>query len=164
MGLAHEEDTKVRIVVRDGEPWFVLVDVCRVLEIGNPADVHRRLDTDEKGIDSIETPGGSQKMTIISESGLYNVIFLSRKDTAKRFRKWVTSEVLPMIRKTGGVYMSADRLDQFLNDPASLRSLLSEYAEKLIEAQPKVDFYDNYIDASGLFGLRAAGKRVPTAL
>lgn len=95
------EEQAVRVVLRDGEPWFVAADVCRVLEIGNPTDVVNRLDDDEKGVDSIDTLGGQQKARIISESGLYAVIFTSRKEAAKRFRKWVTSEVLPSIRRSG---------------------------------------------------------------
>ena len=87
-----------------GEPWFVLADVCRVLEVGNPSDAARRLDEDEKAtLDNIEgRPGhGAQSFAIISESGLYSLILTSRKLAAKRFKKWVTAEVLPSIRKTG---------------------------------------------------------------
>jgi len=99
----HTEDQQqFRTILRDGEPWFVLADVCRALEIGNAADAARRLDDDERGIDSIDTPSGVQRMTIISESGLFGLILSSRKQEAKRFKKWVTSEVLPTIRKTGG--------------------------------------------------------------
>ena len=86
-----------------GEPWFVLADVCRVLEVGNPSDAARRLDEDEKAtLDNIEgRPGhGAQSFAIISESGLYSLILTSRKLAAKRFKKWVTAEVLPSIRKT----------------------------------------------------------------
>lgn len=95
------QSNEVRTVMRDGEPWFVLKDVCRVLSIGNSADVFARLDDDEKGVAQIDTLGGKQKMSIVSESGLYNVILRSDKPEAKPFRKWVTSEVLPAIRKTG---------------------------------------------------------------
>lgn len=99
-GLAHEEDTNVRVVVRDGEPWFVLADVCRVLEIKNPSDVAAKLDEDEKATlaNSEGRANGARFFTIVNESGLYSVIFMSRKDSARRFKKWVTSEVLPLIR------------------------------------------------------------------
>ena len=96
-----EGAAQVRVSVRDDEPWFVLADVCHVLEIGNPADAGGRLDADEKGIDTIDTLGGPQTMAIINESGLYSLILTSRKPAARRFKKWVTSEVLPSIRKTG---------------------------------------------------------------
>lgn len=96
------ESHDVRVVMRDGQPWWVLADVCRVLEIVNPARSASRLDDDEKGIHTMNTLGGPQEVTVINESGLYSLIFTSRKAAAKRFKKWVTSEVLPQIRKTGG--------------------------------------------------------------
>lgn len=96
-----EDHFDFRIIDRDGEPWFVLADVCRALEIANAADAARRLDDDEKGIVITDTLGGPQKLAIINESGLYSLILTSRKEGAKRFKKWVTSEVLPSIRKTG---------------------------------------------------------------
>lgn len=95
------EDHAVRTVIRDVEPWFVAADVCRVLDIANPRDAVSRLDDDERGVVTADTLGGKQEMTIVSESGLYALIFTSRKEAAKRFRKWVTSEVLPAIRRTG---------------------------------------------------------------
>jgi len=86
-----------------GETWFVAKDVCRVLGIENPRDTLAKvLDEDEKGVDTIYSPGGPQEMNTVSESGLYSLIFRSRKLEAKAFRKWVTAEVLPSIRKTGG--------------------------------------------------------------
>jgi prophage antirepressor-like protein len=101
------EHDKFRVVDRDGEPWFVLAEVAKKLGIGNPSDVASTLDDDEKGIVTIDTPGGKQRVRIINESGLYSVILRSRKPEAKAFRKWITSEVLPSIRKTGG-YRSAN--------------------------------------------------------
>ena len=95
----HDE---FRVIDRQGDPWFVLVDVCKKLDIAQPASAARLLDDDEKDVLSMHTPGGTQKMTIISESGLYSLILRSRKESARAFRKWVTSEVLPSIRKTGG--------------------------------------------------------------
>ncbi|WP_217433769.1 Bro-N domain-containing protein [Caulobacter sp. S45] len=98
------EDYPVRIHVRDEEPWFVLADVCRVLEIANPSDAAARLDDDEKmtlGNAEGRAGHGAQSFTLINESGLYSLIFRSRKEAAKRFKKWVTAEVLPAIRKTG---------------------------------------------------------------
>lgn len=91
----------LRVVMRDGDPWFVAADVCAALGISRTDDGVSRLDDDEKGADSIRTPGGDQEMTIINESGLYSLILGSRKPEAKKFKKWVTSEVLPAIRKTG---------------------------------------------------------------
>lgn len=95
------QDEKVRTIQQNNEPWFVLKDVCAILGLGTPSRVADRLDEDEKGMSEIHTLGGNQQMTVINESGLYNVILRSDKPEAKPFRKWVTSEVLPAIRKTG---------------------------------------------------------------
>ena len=95
------EDNAVRVVDIDGEPWFVAADVARVLDIQNIRQNLNDLDDDEKGVYNTYTPGGTQEMRVINESGLYNLIFRSRKPEAKKFRKWVTAEVLPSIRKTG---------------------------------------------------------------
>lgn len=92
---------EVRTVIRDGEPWFVAKDVCDVLDIVDSAVALRGLDEDEKGKCIVPTLGGNQTMLTVNESGLYALIFKSRKPEAKAFRKWVTSEVLPSIRKTG---------------------------------------------------------------
>ncbi len=96
-----EDKRPFRTLKKDGEPWFVLIDVCRELGIGNPTDAASRLDDDEVGIDAVKTAGGMQNVVTVSESGLYSLIMTSRKEGAKRFKKWVTAEVLPAIRKTG---------------------------------------------------------------
>lgn len=90
--------TQVRTIDKAGEPWFVLADVCRVLEIRNPSQLGQRLDEDERAMFNIGRQGSTW---CINESGLYNVILRSDKPQAKPFRKWVTAEVLPSIRKTG---------------------------------------------------------------
>ena len=91
----------VRVIMIGGIPWFVAVDVCDALTINNNRMALERLDEDEKGVSSIDTLGGIQDLSIINESGLYSLILTSRKPEAKKFKKWVTSEVLPAIRKTG---------------------------------------------------------------
>ena len=101
MQIFHYENNQIRTILKDGEPWWVLADVCQVLEIKNSRDVTTRLDEDEKGVGQIDTLGGNQNMTIINESGLYKVILRSDKPEAKKFTRWVTHEVLPAIRKTG---------------------------------------------------------------
>ncbi|MCB1358271.1 MAG: Bro-N domain-containing protein [Maritimibacter sp.] len=98
----YEDETDFRVIDRNGEPWFVLAEVAKKLGIANRADAARRLDDDEKdGIGITDTIGRTQRTTIINESGLYSLILSSRKPEAKRFKKWITSEVLPSIRKTG---------------------------------------------------------------
>lgn len=100
--FSNPEFGSVRCIEKDGEPWWVLKDVCTILEIANQSNTSARLDDDEKGVHQMDTPGGVQKVTVINESGLYNVIIRSDKPNAKAFRKWITSEVIPSIRKTGG--------------------------------------------------------------
>lgn len=95
------QSSPIRMIDRDGELWWVLADVCRVLDIKNSRDAASRLDNDEKGVSQTDTPGGSQRMTTINESGLYKIIFRSEKPEAKKFARWVTHEVLPAIRRTG---------------------------------------------------------------
>jgi prophage antirepressor-like protein len=96
------EAKEVRAIILNGEPWFVASDVCESLELlGRSRNFLRMLDDDEKGAHNVSTPGGDQEVQIINESGLYSLTFKSRKPEAKRFKKWVTSEVLPAIRKHG---------------------------------------------------------------
>lgn len=95
------EGFPVRMVEIDSAPWFVLVDVCCALEIMNPTRAAAKLDEDEKGLHTVKTLGGEQQVNVINESGLYSLILTSRKPAAKRFKKWVTGEVLPAIRRTG---------------------------------------------------------------
>ncbi len=96
-----ETKNSVRVIVIDGDPWFVATDVAAALDYRNAPDMTRFLDDDEKGTHILRTLGGNQEVTIINESGLYAAILKSRKPEAKKFKKWVTSEVLPSIRKTG---------------------------------------------------------------
>ncbi|WP_214771568.1 BRO family protein [Exiguobacterium sp. s133] len=95
------EGNEVRMAGTPESPLFVLADVCKVLDIGNASDVKKRLEEGVVGIEVFQTTTGAKTLTVINEDGLYDVIFDSRKPEARRFRKWVTSEVLPAIRKTG---------------------------------------------------------------
>lgn len=157
------DDITVRVLERDGDPWFVLADVCRVLEIGNPSQAATRLDDDEKGIITTDTPGGPQKTIIINESGLWSLVLVSRKPQAKQFKKWITAEVIPSIRKTGG-YGSSDPM-KALNDPVAMRGLLLTYTERVIEQQaqidamaPKVQALDRIATAEGSLCITDAAK------
>lgn len=105
--IFNYQSNEVRTIMRNGEPWFVLKDVCAVLCISKYRDVAARLDSDERGSVRVDTPGGKQEMTIINESGLYNVVLRSDKPESKPFRKWVTGAVLPAIRKTGAYNANA---------------------------------------------------------
>lgn len=99
--FTNEEFGDIRVVMRDGEPWFVATDVCRALDISNTSDAIARLDDDEKGVVLTDTLGGKQSVSIISEAGLYTLVLSSRKPEAKKFKRWITHEVVPSIRKTG---------------------------------------------------------------
>ena len=172
--IFNYNDHEVRTVQKDGEPWFVLKDVCGILSIGNVADVYARLDTDEKGVGQIDTLGGRQNMSIINESGLYNVILRSDKPEAKPFRKWVTSEVLPSIRKHGA-YMTQEKLQEVLCNPDALFQIVSALkaesdkrkaleiqnsalAVDLAIAQPKADYFDDCMARGGLMNFRDTAK------
>lgn len=102
MDLFKYQDTTVRTIAdEDGQPWFVLADLCKVLDLKQPHRVAARLDDDQKGRHQVTTLGGPQTVTTVNESGMYDVVLRSEKPEARPFRRWVTSEVLPTIRKTG---------------------------------------------------------------
>lgn len=104
----------VRVTERDGQPWFVAVDVCQILGLNNVTEATRSLETDELSSEILNSGGQNREMSCISESGLYALIFRSRKPKAKEFRRWVTSEVLPAIRRNGAYSLAAS----FSNPPA----------------------------------------------
>ncbi|MEQ2422965.1 phage antirepressor KilAC domain-containing protein [Megasphaera sp. CLA-AA-H81] len=102
---------QVRTFDKDGEPWFVGKDVAIILGYERTADAIRaHVDEDDKGVGEIQTPGGKQKIVIINESGLYSLVLSSKLPTAKKFKHWITSEVLPAIRKTGGYIANAETM------------------------------------------------------
>lgn len=137
----------------NGDPWFIANDISSFLGYRMTSDATRLLDEEEKGTQILPTAGGPQKFTTVSESGLYSLIFASRRPGAKTFKRWVTSEVLPSIRKTGSYNKQFD-----LNDPKQLRILLLNYSDKIEKDQPKVQFYDQYINAEGLYNLQNAAR------
>lgn len=127
------EEQAVRTVMQGDEPWFVAADVCRILEIGNTAQALSRLDDDEKGIITSDTLGGAQKLSIISESGLYALVFTSRKEEAKRFRKWVTGEVLPALRRSGAYALPQREAEEAL--PGSSAREIDQWLGMIREAR-----------------------------
>lgn len=142
---------KIRMTVEDGEPLFVAADVCRALEISKYRDAVSRLDEDERGSFEVDTPGGTQKMTAVTESGLYSLVLGSRKPEAKAFKRWITHEVLPTIRQTGG-YVSNEQkfVETYLpfadaNTKALFGQTLAQLRaanEQLEQQKPKVLFAD----------------------
>ena len=142
---------KVRVVEREAEPWFVAKDVCECLELTDVSKTISLLDDDEKGTNSIRTPGGEQQMLVVSEPGLYSLILRSRKPEAKAFKRWVTHDVIPSIRKRG-LYATPHTVEAMLADPDTAIKLLTSLKEeraksaalaaKVEQDAPKVLFAD----------------------
>lgn len=165
----YEENKLVRTMDISGEPWFVLKDVCDVLGLSTPARVAERLDSDEVSqAHLIDSVGRSQEMTIISESGLYNVILRSDKPEAKPFRKWVTAVVLPSIRKNGGYIAGQEELSpQELMAKALLvaQKTLTDRDARIKELtaqnqimQPKAEYFDELVARNLLTNFRETAK------
>ncbi|MCI8704994.1 MAG: phage repressor protein/antirepressor Ant, partial [Anaerotignum sp.] len=151
-------------------------DVCEILGLGSPHKVFERLDEDEKGRNLIPTLGGGQEMTVINESGLYNVILRSDKPEAKPFRRWVTSEVLPSIRRHGA-YMTPETLEAAILNPDLLIRLCTALKDeqdknKALQAanstlavdnqimKPKADYFDEIVDRNLLTNFRETAKQL----
>lgn len=145
----NEEFGEVRTLLVDNEPLFCLADVCKALEISNVGNVKQRLS--EKGIHTADTPtkGGMQKMTFISEANLYKTIFQSRKESAERFTEWVTGEVLPQIRKTGGYSMpktTGGQIQLLAQGYTELEQTVNSIKEDMTELKDNVPLYGCEID------------------
>lgn len=125
-----EEFGSVRVVGDWENPKFCLVDVCRILKLSQVAKVVQRLDKGVLSTHPLQTVGGIQNFYFIDEDGLYDVILDSRKPLAKKFRKWITSEVLPSIRKTGG-YTISEKFNSFLKDPDTIIEICQEWKKSL---------------------------------
>lgn len=162
------ENNDVRTVEMNGEPWFVLKDVCKVLGISKYRDAAERLDDDERAPVRVDTLGGAQEMTAVNESGLYNVILRSDKPEAKPFRKWVTSEVLPSIRKNGGYIawqeqltpseLMAKALLVANKTLAEREARISELKVQNAIMQPKAEYFDELVDRNLLTSFRETAK------
>ena len=168
----NEQFGKIRTALIENEPWFVAVDVCRALEIGNSSQAISRLDADEKMITLISNEGnkrGNPNMTVVNEPGLYTLILSSRKPEAKAFKRWITHDVIPTIRKTGG-YMTDSLLERIQKEPA----VIVEFAQALIleknrvkalecelnTAKPKADYYDAFINPDDCTNIRTTAKEL----
>jgi prophage antirepressor-like protein len=129
----HFGEKPVRLEMKDGEPWWVANDICDVLEHSNARMAIQGLDEDEKGVSIVYTPSGTQEMNVINEPGLYSLILRSRKPEAKAFKRWVTHEVLPQIRKTGAYAQKETpalvRRDGASELAAALREVVSAFQE-----------------------------------
>lgn len=179
------DDCKVRVVERGGEPWFVAADVCSFFGVANGRSVVARLDEDEKGVCNVDTLGGRQKMSVVNEGGLYHMLFTmdpnmvrrgasktdisERAEALKRFKRWVTHDVIPSIRKHGA-YMTTEAIERAINDPAFTIGLLTALQDernarvaaedKLALAAPKVEFAEQVVASSGTLSIGDFAKIV----
>lgn len=162
---------EIRALELDGQPWFVGKDVAKALGYSNVRDaISRHVDPEDKGVVKHDTPGGTQKMTIINESGLYSLVLSSKLPGAKQFKRWVTSEVLPSIRKSGGYINGQETMS-----PEELMAKALMVAEKTLAErekrissltvenqilQPKADYFDQLVDRNLLTSLRDTAKEL----
>lgn len=147
--FSNSEFGEIRTITKDNEPMFCLADVCKALEISNVGNVKQRLS--EKGIHTADTltKGGMQKMIFISEANLYKTIFQSRKESAERFTEWVTSEVLPTIRKTGGYNVpksTSGQIQLLAQGYTELEEAVNSIKEDVTELKDNVPLYGCEID------------------
>ena len=155
--FTNERFGTVRTVIKGSEPWFVAADVCKALEIGNVSMALSRLYDDEKGISLTDTPGGKQEMVIVNEPGLYSLVLGSRKPEAREFKRWITHEVIPSIRKHG-MYATDELLAnpdfaiqvfQALREEREAKKALhaqnAMQAQRIAEMEPKATYYDEVL-------------------
>ena len=162
----------VRVLEKDGQPWWVLADVCKALGIRNVTDTAKRLDSDEKAeFDSIEVSSNGtkqrRKRVVVSESGLYAVILRSDKPKARAFRRWITTSVLPSIRRHGA-YIAPEVLDRMLADRTFADSLVQclsaertksdALAEVVDELLPKALYYDRILQSPNALPISIIAK------
>jgi prophage antirepressor-like protein len=158
------DDHELRVVMIEGEPWFVAGDVCAILEIVKARDAVSRLDPEDAVTAGVPSAGGEQQTWVVNESGLFDLILDSRKPAAKRLRRKVTSEILPSIRKTGAYFEEMDLPTALEKYAATLRQQAiverqAQEAKALVdEMHPKTVEYDYYMDAGESCSLGALGQ------
>ncbi|QDK02258.1 antirepressor [Gordonia phage Samba] len=152
------EGHTVRTVVVDGEPWFVLADLCRVLDLAAVGRVASRLDEGVRLTHTLPTAGGAQQMTIVSEPGMYEVVIRSDKPEAAAFRRWITGSVLPEIRRTGSfnAALPQTREERFAIALTEAGQMLAERDERIAELEPKAEVADRLLDATGDYSVKDA--------
>lgn len=149
----HFNQHELTVLTRsDGQAWFVAKEICQSLELSNTAQATAALKDDEKGIITMDTLGGSQETLIINESGMYALVFKSRKAKAEEFRVWVTSKVLPEIRKTGSYSIEKKDNIQILAEAVLVAN------EELQKAKPKIEFYDRVAVSNSTHSMSEVAK------
>lgn len=163
----HDGFGEIRTLEINGEPWFVGKDVASILGYSNSRDALRKhVDEEDKGVANCDTPGGIQETTIINESGLYSLILSSKLPQAKAFKRWVTSEVLPAIRKQGAYSLGVptnfrDALYLAYQQQVTIEALETENAfkdQKIAELQPKADYLDTILQSKSLMTITQIAK------
>ena len=157
--IFNYQDKPVRTLLVDGEPWFVLADLAKVLGIAAPGRLAPRLDEGVRQAHTLQTAGGPQNLTIVSEAGMYEVVIRSDKPEAVAFRRWITHEVLPSIRKTGG-YGQVELTREQLLARAVLESqeVIAEKDATIAELSPKADAYEAFMNADGTYSVGRVAK------
>lgn len=177
VAFTNPEFGEVRTLNIENEPWFVAADVCKALDLGNASMTLSRLDDDEKGVSLIDTLGGVQNMVTVNEPGLYTLVLGSRKPEAKAFKRWITHDVIPSIRKNGGYIAGQETLSpEELMAKALLvaqktieekNALLSRTSVELSAAKveneimrPKAGYFDEVVDRNLLTNFRETAKEL----
>lgn len=159
---------QVRAIMKDGEPWFVAADVCKALGLEQVSRAMDRLDEDERGLLKVthpQSPTKTQEVNGVNESGLYHLVLCSTKPEARAFKRWVTHEVIPSIRKTGA-YMTPETIEKVLMNPDTIISLatqLKELQTKVEQDKPKVQYFDTLVDRNLLTNFRDTAKELHVA-
>lgn len=155
-------DHPIRTAIVDGEPWFIAADVCAALGIGNPRQAVSYLDDDERGVITHDTPGGRQSVNIVSEPGLYSLILRSRKPEAKVFKRWVTHEVLPQLRRTGHYgqpdYQLPQTYAEALRELADQVERTEQLRAEVEQLAPRAHSWDVLASGYGDYSVRDAAK------
>lgn len=152
----------IRTVMQDGEPWFVAADVCKALDVANPSDALNRLDDDERTLVSIEGASNGLPLNVVNEPGLYTLILGSRKPEAKAFKRWVTHEVLPAIRKTGR-YAAPGTMTNALAELHSAMDLMQDLLADMKQTIPKRSSLDRALAAQAEGALEPRHLAGPSA-
>ena len=155
----NEEFGSVRTITKDNEPMFCLADICKALEIKNATDVAKRLEEDE--VTRLNLGSQSGETNFVTESGLYAVILRSDKPNARKFRKWITSEVLPSIRKNGGYIANQEQMtpEQIVaNALIVAQNIISQKDRQIEEMKPKADFFDAVADSKTAISMNEVAK------
>ncbi len=168
------EGRDIRVIDRDGQPWFVAKDVCETLELDNVTEALRSLDADELSSEIMKSGGQGREMRLVSEFGVYMLVFRSRKKEAMKFKRWLAHEVIPAIRKHG-LYAAPATVDEILTNPDTFIKLLQEIkaereksaelslqnarqAQIIHELKPKADYTDRILQNRGLVTITQIAK------